>query len=191
MTTAPSAPESSLRQREIVAAARDLLEAEGPGALSMRRIADRIDLTAGALYKHVRDKRELENALIAAGLVKQGERAEAAVAAGEDPLWDLAGAFRAFAIDHPHLYRLMTERDLDRDPVVGPAEDFSREVFRRAAEGEQVARLTMWAFCHGMVMLELNERFPPGSDIEATWRRGIDALRALFPHLAGTDAPAG
>jgi hypothetical protein len=32
-----------------------------------------------------------------------------------------------------------------------------------------------------MVNLELTDRFPPGTDVEALWVRGLDALRALLP----------
>jgi hypothetical protein len=28
-----------------------------------------------------------------------------------------------------------------------------------------------------MVTLELNDRFPPGADLDAAWKRGIDAFR--------------
>ena len=52
---------------EIVAAARELLEQEGADALSMRRLADRIGIRAPSIYKHLPDKRALENALISAG----------------------------------------------------------------------------------------------------------------------------
>ncbi|MDT7802492.1 MAG: hypothetical protein QOI78_5925 [Actinomycetota bacterium] len=31
------------------------------------------------------------------------------------------------------------------------------------------------AFAHGMVTLELNDRFPPDADLTTTWRKGIDA----------------
>ena len=39
----------SPRAREIVAIALELLEEEGPGGLSMRRLADVLDITAGSL----------------------------------------------------------------------------------------------------------------------------------------------
>jgi Tetracyclin repressor-like, C-terminal domain len=34
-----------------------------------------------------------------------------------------------------------------------------------------------WAFAHGMTILELDSRFPPGADLDAAWERGIDAFR--------------
>ncbi len=44
---------------DIVAAARDLLLAEGVGALSMRRVAERVGVSATALYRHFEDKEAL------------------------------------------------------------------------------------------------------------------------------------
>ena len=38
--------------------------------------------------------------------------------------------------------------------------------------------LAAFAFGHGMIMLELDERFPPQADIDAAWRAGTQALRA-------------
>ena len=64
---ASSATDLSPRAREIVAAARELLEAEGPEGLSMRRVAERVGIRAPSIYKHLPDKQALEAALISAG----------------------------------------------------------------------------------------------------------------------------
>src|SRR5829696_5249905 len=102
MQSAANPPIRSARAREIVAAGRELLEAEGPAGLSMRRIADRLGIRAPSLYKHVRDKGELEAALISDGFLEAAERFEAA-----GSLTALGEAYRGFALAHPHLYRLM------------------------------------------------------------------------------------
>src|SRR5690242_10330359 len=102
------------RAREIVAAARELLELEGPSGLSMRRVADRLGIKAPSIYKHLPDKEALEAALIAEGFAEQAEEFERALARGGEPLVALARAYRAFAHDHPHLYRLMTTQPLRR-----------------------------------------------------------------------------
>lgn len=48
-----------LSREAIVAAAQLILDAEGPGQLSMRRLAKELSSTPMALYHHVRDKDEL------------------------------------------------------------------------------------------------------------------------------------
>ena len=78
MESTANPPIRSPRAREIVAAARELLEREGPAGLSMRRVAERLGIRAPSLYKHVRDKGELEAALISEGFAEAAERFEAA-----------------------------------------------------------------------------------------------------------------
>jgi len=52
-------PHIQLDRDRLIAAAFDLLEEEGLGGLSMRRLAARLDVQAPALYWHVGDKAEL------------------------------------------------------------------------------------------------------------------------------------
>jgi AcrR family transcriptional regulator len=169
---ASSAPELTPRAREIVAAARELLEAEGPDGLSMRRIADRIGIRAPSIYKHLPDKQALEAALISAGFE---EWAEVAEAAGTD-LAELARAYREHAKRHPHLYRLMTDRPLARDRLAPGVEERGAAPIV-AAVGDPDAARALWAFAHGMTILELNGRFPADADLDAAWERGIASFR--------------
>jgi TetR/AcrR family transcriptional regulator, tetracycline repressor protein len=57
-------PRGSLTREEIIKEALALLEQEGPGALSMRRLADRLGVTPNALYTYVRGKADLIDGLI-------------------------------------------------------------------------------------------------------------------------------
>src|SRR5215467_14299144 len=90
------------RRREIVAAARDLVELEGADALTMRRLAERLGIRAPSLYKHVHDKAALEAAVIATGLEDIAAVLEAAVNEASEPLVAVAAAYRAFALSHPY-----------------------------------------------------------------------------------------
>jgi len=167
--------ELSPRAQEIVAAARELLEEEGADALSMRRLADRLGIRAPSIYKHLPDKRALENAIVS-DLFEEVAAAFEAAAAGDDPLAGITDTYRRFAREHPHLFRLMTERPLDRDRLTPGAEERAAAPIVRAAGDPDTAR-AVWAFAHGMTVLELNGRFPPGADLDAAWRRGLDAFR--------------
>jgi AcrR family transcriptional regulator len=172
---ASSAPELSPRAREIVDAARELLEAEGPDGLSMRRIADRIGIRAPSIYKHLPDKQALEAALIGAGFAESAAAFEAAAGA-DDPVAALAGAYRDYALRHPHLYRLMTGGPLARERLEPGVEERAAAPIV-AAVGDPDAARALWAFAHGMAILELDGRFPPGADLDAAWERGIAAFR--------------
>jgi AcrR family transcriptional regulator len=100
------------RGRQIVAAARELLEQQGPAALTMRRLADRLGIRAPSLYKHLPDKAALEAAIIATGFEDAAAAFEQALDGATEPLASLAAVSRTFALAHPHLYRLMTDQPL-------------------------------------------------------------------------------
>src|SRR6516165_166958 len=59
------------RAREIVTAARQLLEDEGLHSFSMRRLADRLGGRAPVIYKHFASKSALMAALISVGFEEQ------------------------------------------------------------------------------------------------------------------------
>jgi AcrR family transcriptional regulator len=171
----------SPRAREVVEAARDLLESEGPEALTMRRLAERLGIRAPSLYKHFPDKDAIEAAIIAEGFAESAERFEAAVASDRRrPLRALARAYQRFAREHPHLYRLMTEQPLRRDLLPPGVEERAAAPLVEAAGSVDRARAA-WAFAHGMTILALNERFPNDADLDGAWREGIRA----FERLAG------
>ena len=183
-----------------MAAGRQLLEEEGLEALTMRRLAERVGIRAPSLYKHLPDKAALEAAIIATGFEEAAAAFEQAVegpgegsgegpgeGAGEwpgggsgeasgDALVALAGAYRRFALEHPHLYRLMNNGPLPRAHLPPGLEGRTAAPLLRVAGSEARAR-AVWAFAHGMVMLELDQRFPPDADLDAAWRAGIAAFR--------------
>jgi len=180
-----------------VAAGRRLLEEEGPEALTMRRLAERVGIRAPSLYKHLPDKAALEAAIIATGFEEAAATFEQAVeGAGEGPgegpgdgpgEWQLAGrgnalvalaaAYRRFALEHPHLYRLMNNGPLPREHLPPGLENRTAAPLLRAA-GSQARARAVWAFAHGMVLLELDQRFPPEADLDAAWHAGIAAFQA-------------
>jgi AcrR family transcriptional regulator len=174
----------SPRAREIVAAARELLEQEGPEALSMRRLADRLGIRAPAIYKHFPDKRALEHAVVSTAFEDLADAFEA-VLDEDDSVGTMVTIQRTYAKSHPHLYRLMTERPLQRDLLAPGVEARAGLPARLLVGDDPDAGRALWAFVHGMTILELDDRFPPGADIEAAWRSGLDAFRSHREHGAG------
>jgi len=160
------------RREQAIAAARALLEAEGEGALSMRRVATELGIRAPSLYKHMDDKSDLEIALIAEGITELGE----ALADAGPSLADMASAYRRYALAHPHLYVLMTQRPLPRDQLPDGLEEQAAVPLRAVLPDENQAR-AVWAAAHGLTILELNGRFPPGADLDAAWAATVAAFR--------------
>jgi AcrR family transcriptional regulator len=159
------------RRDQVVAAARDLLEQEGPEALTMRRLAERLGIQAPSLYKHVADKADLEVELVAAGLREVGD----AMAAAGPTLAGIGAAYRAWARAHPHLYALVTERPLPRHRLPFGLEAAAAAPLLAAVPDEHRARAA-WAGAHGLVSLELAGRFPPDADLDAAWEAFVAAF---------------
>ncbi len=160
----------SPRAREIVAAARALLEDEGE--ISMRRLADRLGIKAPSLYKHLPGKQALEAALISEVFLEAAERFEQAVT-----LHELGAAYRTFAREHPHLYRLLFQGRLPREQLVPGAEARAAAPVIAAVGGDPDRARAVFAFAHGMVILELDDRFPPGANLDAAWAAGLQSLK--------------
>ncbi|MFJ3770960.1 TetR/AcrR family transcriptional regulator [Streptomyces sp. NPDC090075] len=164
------------RAREIVAAARELLEESGPAALTMRTLADRLGIKAPSLYKHFPDKHAVEVELTAQMLEESAAALETAATRTPGSLEALAQAYRAYALAHPHLYCLATERPLPRTLLPEGLEDRAALPLLRACGGDRDLARATWAFAHGMVVLEIHGRFPDGADLDAAWKRGVKAL---------------
>ena len=142
----------------------------------MRRLGERLGIRAPSLYKHVAGKDDLEAALMAATLEEIGATlAEALGEADGEPIAALAGAYRRYALAHPHLYRLTTEQPLPRDRLPDGLEQRAATPVLEATGDPDRAR-ALWAFAHGMVQLELVGRFPPDADLDAAWREGLAAF---------------
>jgi AcrR family transcriptional regulator len=180
----PHARAPGERTTEVLAAARELLEERGFDGIRMRSLADRLGIKAPSLYAHFRSKHDIENALIAQGLAEQSDYAARALdgadpAAGRAALW---AAYRAWALANPALFALIASRALDRDdPAVVAAEAPGAEMVRRSAGGDAATAIAFWAFAHGMITLELNERVPPGNDLDAVWATGLRGLAGALP----------
>jgi AcrR family transcriptional regulator len=186
------------RVAEIVAAARCVLEAGGPDALTMRRVADELGIQAPSLYKHFASKGELELALLNDGMVEIGEASHAAVRAGEDgtALESLLQTYRRYSLSHPHLYRLATAGPLARHGLAPGLEEWAGNPWY-VVTGDPYLAQALWSFAHGMVILELDGRYPPGSDLDATWAAGARAFegpaalgRAAARQTAARQTPA-
>jgi AcrR family transcriptional regulator len=164
------------RRRQIVEAALTILEREGGSALTMRRLAAALGIKASSLYKHFPDKEAVELELIALGFRDVAERFERAVRRDRRrPVRAVAATYRAFAHERPHLYRLMNERPLQRERLPEGLEARAAAPLLEATGSRALARAA-WAMAHGLVMLELNGRFPPDADVDAAWAVGVTAI---------------
>lgn len=184
MTSAASQNQHSVRDALVHAAVR-LLDGEGPDALQTRKIAGGAGTSTMAVYTHFGGMQAL-----IAGVAEEGLRQFAdalTVPQTDDPVADLIAtgiAYRRYAIERPHMYRLMfgstsahginaPVHNVVSLPVVEISEhypSFARVVqpvhramlAGRIAAGSASDDATVvaiaaqfWAAIHGFVMLEL------------------------------------
>ncbi len=174
----PAAPPArSPRVAEAVAAADRILEEEGVDALTMRRLADEMGIQAPSLYKHFSRKADLELLLIEDALYAAGEATHRALhdASASSRLLSLLITYRKFSLSHPNLYRLATSGHLDRQRVPEGLEEWAGNPWF-VVTGNPLLGQALWSMAHGMVILELDDRYPPGADLDATWQAGAAAF---------------
>jgi AcrR family transcriptional regulator len=181
----PELPAPSPRRTEIVNAARQILDEEGRAALTMRHLAERVGMQAPSLYKHFPDKAAVEAALIDAGFVEIEAAFREAIARDGASLAALAGAYRTFALSSPHLYRLMTEGQLPRERLRPGVEAAAAAPLLEVCGDPDLAR-AVWAFAHGMTILELDGRFPLDADLNAAWMQGVAAFDTIRDRAVGS-----
>ncbi|MFJ9443150.1 TetR/AcrR family transcriptional regulator [Kitasatospora sp. NPDC101235] len=178
-----------------------LLVAEGPAALTVRRIAAEIGSSTKVLYTMFGGKEGLLDALYREGFARL-RRAQEQIPRGEDPLaylTELGRAYRERAIAEPAYYRVMFEQPV---PGFRPGAEalavadsaFGASVAAvdacmaagafRPGDAQEVSRL-FWAATHGAVSLELAGHFAPA---EAGAR--YEALMAALGRAFGADTPS-
>jgi AcrR family transcriptional regulator len=145
----------------------------------MRRLATELGMKAPSLYKHFPDKESLELELIVLGLEESTAAFEAALAARpRSPISALGSAYRRYAREHPHIYRLMTDRPLphERLPV---GLEYRAAAPLAQAMGSVAGARAAWALAHGLVILEIDGRLPGDADIDAAWVAGMTAMERI------------
>lgn len=113
-----------VRER-IVASARELLEKEGIGGVTMRRVAEAMDYTAPVVYQHFANKDDLIGELVRDGYGELVTRLEAAQEGTETDtrLGAVAAEYLGFAAENEHLFEAMNGTALApevRRAVAGP-----------------------------------------------------------------------
>ncbi len=167
-------PEAS-RSEQLVATASALLDAEGPHALTLRRLAEAVGTSTQAVYTEFGGKPGLADALFRLGYRRLAARLDS-VESIDDPIEHIVAlgtAYRSAARAHPAHYELMTARPIaeyepprsslaDAAATMQPLVDaVGTAVSSGLIDGDPatVAR-DLWAAGHGYVSLELTGLIP-------------------------------
>ena len=154
--TTRTRPRGSLTREEIIKEALALLDEHGPGALSMRRLADRLGVAPNALYYRVRGKADLVDGLI--------DQVYAGLDLEPDPSGDwsqqlttLSQSIRAHLLAHPAVVPYALQQ-----PGLGPHSlrlgEAIYDILRPAGFSDQAVVGTVYAlltYILGFVALEV------------------------------------
>jgi AcrR family transcriptional regulator len=108
-TDSPVRRADPARRERLTTAALELLEAEGPEAMTTRRVGQLVGASSMAVYSEFGSLGGLVASVVNAGFDALAD-ALAVVGTTDDPvqdLWRTALAYRVFALARPHLYRAM------------------------------------------------------------------------------------
>jgi AcrR family transcriptional regulator len=179
---------------EIVAAGREILEAEGPSRLTMQAVADQVGVRAPSLYKRVRDRETLLGLVSAATIDELTQR----LSTTDGTLAGLARSYRTFAHERPEGFRLILSAGADVEslarvsaPVLKVAEDLVG-----SAEALEAARLVT-AWVTGFITMELAGAFRLAGDLEHAFEFAVERLSVALsppestPARRQPSAPAG
>jgi AcrR family transcriptional regulator len=155
----------------LLSAAADILETDGPDALSVRRIAASAHVAPMGVYNHFDSKNGIVDALFMQGFERLGE-ALTTIADIQDPyeaLLEGGRRYRALALAHPPVYQLMfmhtvqgyEPSDAAHKVATAAFESLVAAVTRAMEAGviveadpTETAQL-IWSNIHGWVSLEL------------------------------------
>ncbi|MER6063967.1 WHG domain-containing protein [Streptomyces sp. NPDC001792] len=175
----------------VVVAAAELADEAGFENVTLSALARRFGVKDASLYSHVRGLADLRTRLALHAGGELIDRIAVAVAgrAGKDALAAFAGAYRAYALEHPGRYAA-TQIRIDQSLIAG-----SSAMRRTAAitygmlrgygleepDLTDAVRLLRSTF-HGYCALESSGGFGADRDVRASWDKAIDALHLALTH---------
>jgi AcrR family transcriptional regulator len=191
----PKLHDDSLRAA-ILERAGDLFAIEGPGAVTVRRVADAASTSTAAVYDLFGDKNGLLRVMFVEGFRRLAAHFDA-VAITDDPMHDLRAlglAFRANALVNPQLYELMfgcpfpdfRPTDAETTEALGTFETLVANVSRcidagALAPGDPLdVATTLFALVHGLASLEQRGWLGTADEAERRWTMAFDAVQTGF-----------
>jgi AcrR family transcriptional regulator len=162
----------AISRHDVLAAALELVDQEGLDALSIRRLADRLDMEPMSLYRRVTDKDDL-----LAGIAELVWTEVAAAASPTDDwadwLHSLGNAVQTAIRDHPNSLPVLVQSPVFPTPMLEViATQLEREAPGWPARPDAVAAIcTVTAFALGCAVAECSYCTPTTSDDPATAER--------------------
>ncbi|WP_026552742.1 TetR-like C-terminal domain-containing protein [Arthrobacter sp. H20] len=181
----PVVHNDSLRQ-DLLAVAADLVDSNGPARVTLRDVAAAAGTSTSAVYSLFGGKSQLLTAVVDNGFSSFRD-SQLAASGG---LMELGVAYRAWALEHRALYRLMFGGALaayvDCQPSPGAAADAMQPLKDAVASAQsagilveapvELVAVAIWGQVHGLVSLELAQMGRPDADWAAVYSMALDAI---------------
>lgn len=180
----------------ILDAALQIVKEEGWQALSMRKIADRIEYTAPIIYEYFLNKEGILLELTRQGYIILARDIRAARDENNTPESQLEAmwiAYWDFAFQHKEFYQLMYGVDTNccelkkSMPEAELSDDLMYDVIAKLITIENPAEdfvcrkyYTFWSIIHGLISINLVNR---GRDAEMNQRILKDAIRGIIKYI--------
>ena len=188
--TAGATRGAPLRRERVLAAAVELVDAEGLDALTMRRLGQRLDRDPMALYRYAPNKNALLDGIVEIVMAELPAR----TGTGEwgTHLRETAADFRRLALRHPHVVPLLVTRPLStplglRPPgtlrLLEQVLDLLIGAGFPPVDALHAARAYI-GFLYGHVLTELQELVADPQESDDLLRLGLHRLPAAdFPRI--------
>jgi AcrR family transcriptional regulator len=182
----PVVHNDSLRQ-DLLAVTAELVDRDGPARVTLRDVASAAKTSTSAVYSLFGGRSQLLTAVVDDGFRSFHESQEAAAPGG---LSGLGVAYRAWALEHRALYRLMFGGALaayaDCQPSPEAAASAMEPLMDAVASAQaagalqqapvEMVAVAIWGQVHGLVSLELAQVGPPAADWAAAYSSALNAV---------------
>jgi len=170
-------PRVGLSPAGVVDAAIEIVDGEGPAALTLSAVAGVAGVATPSLYKHVRNLAELRQLVTLRVLEELTERlGDAALGrAGDDAVRAVMRAYRSYVVDHPGRYASM-EQAPESEPRIEAAAERLLGIILAVLRGYDLegpalihAARCMRSSVHGFAVLEAAGGFGRPEDLEESY----------------------
>lgn len=177
---------SQINRESIIETARELIEAQGIDAVTLRMVADTLGVKPPSLYRYIKNKNAMllaVNEVTNQELTKVIMKADDASTSLTERLVRMALAYRQYAHEHPICYAMA----MGSNAEIRPSQDMLvqlilplQDLFAQFTDEEQslVALRGAFAMLHGWVSLEISQQLQRGGDLNAHFEQSFRAYLA-------------
>ena len=184
-------------RNNILGASIDIVKEEGWQALSMRKIADKIEYTAPIIYEYFANKDAILNELTRMGFVKLGNLMQAAIEKYPEPAKQLEAMWLAywdFAFAEKELYQVMYGVEVNCCAMQNMCPDIQKpmnmlwdkieEIIpaeKRTEEYVDLKYYTFWSVVHGLISINMTRKLTADEMNQQVLR---DAITGIINSMA-------